>query len=126
MNIFKKNLDQAEHLKNVVKDDDNIPTLRYPKEMETNICIEWEEKLKEFRENVLKDEILRKERIERAEKEKKSWELTRWCKEYLSKHEPNWKVDKLAKLEREKLEREKVQRFIVIEKKRKKTFRKDL
>ena len=61
-----------------------------------------------------KKKIEKEDRIERAKKEEKTWELTRLCREFLAENEPQWKVDKILRIEKKKLELEKRERHLKI------------
>ena len=101
------------------------PVNKYKKEIITNIrrienkvClgetiknfeiieIDWDQHLKEHKENLEAEITLRENRIQRKEIKEKSWQLYRECKEFLEENEKDWEQRRIEReLERKKTER---------------------
>ena len=75
-------------------------------DIDCEIFYDWNKIMKERREKLRIEENLRKERIQRAEAQEKSWELLRVCKELIREHTPEWQ-ENLARQELRRIEREK-------------------
>ena len=61
-----------------------------------------------------KKKIEKEDRIERAKKEEKTWELAKLCRVFLAENEPQLKVDKMLRIKKKKLEMEKRERHLKI------------
>jgi hypothetical protein len=71
------------------------------------LIFDWEKILKKRREEIEEEEKIRRDRITRAEKVHKSWELARICKEYIVNNSKSWKSEKI---EREKMRKRQEER----------------
>ena len=59
----------------------------------------------------------REERIEKKEKQEKSWELLRHCMAYLKEHEKTWKIEKEERMTLKKRKEEKDKKKIEMQNK---------
>ena len=59
--------------------------------------LNWEERIREHRDLIDKENRERENRIEEAEKKEKSWELLRECRNFLKENVPTWKEEKGGK-----------------------------
>ena len=64
---------------------------------EYKIDEDWNERFKQYREQVLREQEDRKERIEMKEKKEKSWQLYKLCKEYLEENSEDWRKRRIQR-----------------------------
>ena len=54
--------------------------------------IDWDTKIKKYREEIARENRETDERLEKASKKEKSWALLRLCKNYIRENGRSWKV----------------------------------
>ena len=80
--------------------------------------INWEEKIKQHREELEREERARKTRIDKSEKMEESWELLRICMGYIRENSERWKKEEKERQEKAQKEEEKRARLILAARKR--------
>ena len=79
----------------------------------------WEKHLEKRRKEIEEEERIRKERLERAKREEKSWELAREIRKLIEETNGNsWFRDKELRKEKEKAERAKKMRLDKVKRKK--------
>ena len=64
------------------------------KKSDEELAEEWNIRRKEIEENLLREEAEREERIERAGRMQKGWELMRLCRQMIEENGEKWKKSK--------------------------------
>ena len=90
------------------------------------INIDWEKRIQDQEEKAREQEIVRKERLELAERLEKGWELIRLSVSFIKENSPAWEKTKERKIEERKLEIEKSERLEIAELKKRKAQEKDI
>ena len=72
---------------------------------------DWEGKMKEYKRELEVQERRRSEKIERAKKLEKSWELMRLCKEFIQKNSTVWKDEEELRRKKKDEEERKMERL---------------
>ena len=72
---------------------------------------DWEGKMRQYKDELEKEERLRKERKEKAEKLEKGWELLRVCRDFIGQNSKKWKEEEEMRQKKKKDEERKQERL---------------